>query len=198
MSEMVDEERTNALRTALESIFEQKKERLLRYAYFTLRKTMPELATWDEAKELLSSALVEVLRDIQNRPENMSVEEGPLTAWIQRNLIYEAREFARRNKRRKLIAQRHSEGSESTFSDEHVLFKAVEPAGIKTPEYELMLHTIYKDLKSDDKTLFGLLVNENLPSSEVARRLGISNEAVRKRKQRLLNKIKERLSQTTF
>ena len=132
------------------------------------------------AEEAVSDALIKISLNIKRISNLTCPEIKPFCVTIVKNCSYD---LMRKNKR-------------IIMDGDDILYRE-EPSGI-TPEHEVIgqetrqtLSMMLKSLSEEDKEFLEMRFTYEMKFADIAQRLSISEEAAKKRGQRILNKLKQ-------
>lgn len=175
----------NAIRLLEEICDQGDRARISRHAYFTLRSIAPQLATTALVQDVIGDTFLTACEIIRSRPERLPATRAEMLAWLRRIILFKCLESARRRRISREVQLRPE--SEALYV-EHPTVDILDSG-----DHRETLSKAYEALTDDEKGIMQLYLNDSMTSTTIANRLGLEPAAVRKVKQRAIEKLRRYL-----
>jgi RNA polymerase sigma factor (sigma-70 family) len=160
--------------------------RIARHAYFTLRSITPALATSALVQDVVSDAFLTACEIIRSRPERLPTTREEMLAWLRRIVLFKCLEAARA--RRRGAREVALTADNAALPAEHTVVDILDSGN-----YRAALTRAYAALSDDERAVMQLYLDEHITSTAIAKRLGREPAAVRKTKQRAIERLRRHL-----
>ncbi len=158
---------------------------LARHAFFTLQSLDKALAHQEAVEDVMSDVFMMACHIIRTRPEKYPTTRSESLTWLRRITLFKCSEL--RRKRQRETRRRQRLAAEEAVLAEHAAVEMVDS------EHDITLARAYEILSEMERRILDLYFKHRLTSRMIAEQVDMEAAAVRKMKQRAIQKIRRYL-----